>query len=65
MECRPGPNRGNGATVSDVDPGYTNPIEEDKVNRGLKSSMWPGKVYSALYQVKHCRCYIACIILPS
>lgn len=62
VECRPGPNRGNGATSSEMDPGYTIAAEEDKSNRGLKSSMWPGKLYSALYQVGYV--YVSCAMMP-
>lgn len=51
IECRPGPNRGNGVANPEADPGYTNPPEDDKAKGPIKNSMWPGKVYSVLYQV--------------
>lgn len=52
IACRPGPNRGNGATGIEEDPGYTNHPDDDKANRGqLKNAMWPGKIYNVLYQV--------------
>lgn len=38
--------------TTEGDPGYTNPVEEDKAVRGqTKNAMWPGKVYGALYEV--------------
>lgn len=53
VACRPGPDRGAGVTASEVDPGYTNHPDDDKVGRGqTKNAMWPGKVYNVLYQVR-------------
>lgn len=52
VECRPGPNRGGGVTTGDGDPGYSNCPEDEKVKTSAKNSMWPGKVYSVLYQVR-------------